>query len=98
MQKTEWLTEKEVDSLCSNIHALLLNDGLTAFLRVDALTALQTDRAEAVVERLDTGEPVFRITCRKELRNWVKHFDIALHDFKAEANKQTALDLKGGRK
>ena len=97
MWKLEWLTENEADSLHSNVHALIVNDGLAAFLMVDVLTALKSERAEVVVERMDTGEPVFRITHKGELKHWIKFFDKALHDFKAEANKQTALDLKGGK-
>ena len=93
----EWLTEKEADSLHSNVHALISNDGLTAFLSVDVLTALKSDRAEVVVERLDTGEPVFRITTRKELQNWVKLFDKTLREWKDAANKQTVLEMEGGK-
>jgi O-methyltransferase involved in polyketide biosynthesis len=97
MSKPEWLTEEEADSLCSNVHALLKNDALTAFLKVDVLSALQSERAEVVVERLDTGEPVFRVTTRGELQNWVRLFDQALHEFKAAAAKQVVLEMERGK-
>lgn len=96
-KKPGWLSEEEADSLHSNVHALIINDGLTAFLRVDVLTALKTERAEVVVERVDTGEPVFRITCKKELKDWVKLFDRALRDFKSTANKQMVSEMEGGK-
>ena len=95
MSHQEWLTEKEAHGLCSNVRALIVNDGLTAFLSVDVLVAVETGRAEVVVERLDTGEPVFRITTRKEMQNWVREFDKTLHEWKDAANRQTMLALKG---
>jgi hypothetical protein len=97
MSKPEWLTKEEALSLHSNVHALLRNDTLTAFLKVDVLVALDSERAEVVVERLDTGEPVFRVTTRSELQNWVKLFDQALHEFRAAANKQVVLEMERGK-
>ena len=87
---------KEAESLCHNVRALIVNDELSAFMRVDVLIAVKSERAEVVVEREDTGEPVFRITHRSELDTWVKLFDVELKELKHEANKQTVLNLKGG--
>jgi hypothetical protein len=94
----EWLTREEADSLCKNMYVLIGNDGLTRFLRVSVLVAEETERAEVVVERLDTGAPIFRITTRKELQIWVRLFDKELRKWKDAANRQTMLALKGERR
>lgn len=97
-KRPQWLTRKEGEALCHNVRALISNDDLIAFIRVDVLVAKNSGRAEVVVEREDTGEPVFRITHREELGTWVKLFDVELKELKHAANKQTMLNLKGGKK